>query len=139
MSLPTEFPDQPELDTLAEELRTACVVPELRAGFEEELQQILIPTWTWKKALGRDPWMRLAAGLLVMSMAAAPVAAVVEWIFRTPQTSVVLGFEPWIPPLEVEEEEGWNPGTIPPSISMEDGAFGLSWQNHKRRSWLRTP
>jgi len=129
MSLPTEFSDQSELDALAEELRIACVVPELSAGFEEELQQILTPAWTWKMALGRDPWMRLAAGLLVMSMAAAPVAAVVEWIFRTPQTSVVLGFEPWTPPLEVEAEEGWNLGTIPPSISMEDRAFGLSWQN----------
>lgn len=129
MSLPTEFADQPELDALAEELRAACVVTELKPGFEGELQQLLTPAWTWKKALGRDPWMRLAAGLLVMSTVAAPVAAVMEWVFRSPKTSVVLGFEPWTPPLEVDTEDGWDPGTVPPFISMEDGPFGLSWQN----------
>jgi hypothetical protein len=129
MTLPPIFPDQPELDALAVELRDACTNPVLSENFAEELRQRLTPAWTLKRALGRDPWMRMAAGLLVMSTLAAPVAAMMEWILQKSSAPVVFGFEPWTPPLEVDAEEGWDPGVVPPSISMEDGSFGLSWQN----------
>jgi len=69
--------EQHQLDLLAAELRAALPVAELSDDFQERLESRMRHSWTLRSAFQRNPVIRVAAGLLVMTLAAAPVAALV--------------------------------------------------------------
>ena len=74
--------EQRELDSLAAELRDAMPVVPLSDDFQQRLEAQLHNSWTLRGAFQRNGVIRLAAGLLVMTLAAAPVAA---WVGLWPQ------------------------------------------------------
>lgn len=87
-----EAHEQEQLDRLARELRSAYPEAELSTGFHEALQARLHYSWSFRAALRRNGLMRVAAGLLMISLVAAPVAAVVQLLKAPPKEPPTLGF-----------------------------------------------
>ena len=86
-------PEQESLDRLAEELRGAHPHPALSQNFHEVLQARMQNSWSFRAALRRNGLMRVAAGLLMISLVAAPVAAVVQLLKPPEKAPPTLGFE----------------------------------------------
>jgi len=100
--------EQRELDSLAAELRDAMPATELSDGFQQRLEFRMRGAWTLRGAFQRNGLIRAAAGLLVISLAAAPVAA---WVGLWPEhksTPPEIGFE--IPDEVVVDESGGSLG-----------------------------
>ncbi|MDP7062827.1 MAG: hypothetical protein QF489_07845 [Planctomycetota bacterium] len=92
---PFQIPEQEqqELDRLGAELRDAMPTVHLDEDFHERLAVTLQDSWTFRSALQNNGMIRMAAGLLVMTLAAAPVAA---WVGLWPsqkQERPSIGFE----------------------------------------------
>jgi len=115
--------DQNELDLFAAELRQAHPQPGLSEDFHEGLQARLRQSWSFRSALRTNPLIRVAAGLLVMTMAAAPVAALMYLFGPTKIEKTVLGFEP----RQEYSEEGWRQdaadGNVGYTIIGPEGEF----------------
>jgi hypothetical protein len=95
MSNPFQIPEeeQHELDLLGAELRDAMPEVRMSADFNERLAAGMQSSWTFRSALQNNRLIRMAAGLLVMTLAAAPVAA---WVGLWPQQKKnppAIGFE----------------------------------------------
>lgn len=84
MNLDFNIPEQEqhELDLLAAELRSAIPVAELSSDFQERLESRMRSSWTLRGAFERNALIRAAAALLMVTLAAAPVAA---WVGLWPQ------------------------------------------------------
>lgn len=74
--------EQHELDLLAAELRDAMPVAELSADFQQRLETRMRTSWTIRSAFESNGLIRAAAALLMVTLAAAPVAA---WVGLWPQ------------------------------------------------------
>lgn len=85
--------EKEQLDRLADELRGAFPEPSLSAGFHDSLQARLSQSWSFRAALQRNGLMRIAAGLLMVTLVAAPVAAIVQMFQEPKQGPPTLGFE----------------------------------------------
>ncbi|MGB0952962.1 MAG: hypothetical protein ACPG31_07035 [Planctomycetota bacterium] len=106
--------EEEQLDRLADELRGAFPQPELSHAFHDALQARLSQSWSFRAAMQRNGLMRVAAGLLMVSLIAAPVAAIVQ-MFQAPKDGPpTLGFEmPEKPDSErVIEDASLLPATI---------------------------
>lgn len=127
--------DEAELDQLASELRAACPEPVLSSDFLARLQERMRTRWTLGGAMDRDPVLRIAAGLLVVSLVGAPVAALVSlwpgWQVDRPQ----IGFEgaPDVPDIERPSTEAEGMQVTPPT-GWEDAYFTPEWRRSLERS-----
>lgn len=100
--------EENELDLFAKELRSAYPQPELSEGFFEVLDSRVRHSWSFRVAMQSNPLIRVAAGLLVMTIAAAPVAALF-YMFGPVQTEKPkLGFEP----RQEYSDEGWRADAV---------------------------
>ncbi|MCP4091914.1 MAG: hypothetical protein GY747_00555 [Planctomycetes bacterium] len=95
MSNPFQIPEQEqhELDQLGAELRDAMPEVSLSEDFHEHLAAKIENSWSIRSAFQNNRMIRMAAGLLVMTLAAAPVAA---WVGIWPQQKKnppAIGFE----------------------------------------------
>ena len=81
-----------QLDRLAASLREACPDPSLSSGFHHALSTRLRRGWSFRSALEQNLLIRVAAGLLMVSMVAAPVAALVSLLRNPEPDRLVLGF-----------------------------------------------
>lgn len=97
-----------ELDLFAAELRQAHPQPELSDDFYEVLQSRVRKSWSFRSAMQSNPLIRVAAGLLVMTIAAAPVAALFYMFGPVQVEKPKLGFEP----RQEYSEEGWREDSI---------------------------
>jgi|FLOH01.1.fsa_nt_gi hypothetical protein len=86
--------EQHELDLLAAELRAAQPLAVLSEDFQERLESRMRHSWTLRSAFQRNPVIRVAAGLLVMTLAAAPVAALVGLWPQQKKNPPAIAFEP---------------------------------------------
>jgi hypothetical protein len=84
MNLDFNIPEQEqhELDLLAAELRDAMPVSELSSDFQQRLEARMRSSWTLRGAFERNGLIRAAAAMLMVTLAAAPVAA---WVGLWPQ------------------------------------------------------
>ncbi len=125
--------DETELDQLASELRAAHTEPALSPDFLASLQERLRSRWTFGAAMDRDPLLRVASGLLVISMVAAPVAALVTlwpgWQVERPQ----IGFEVPTDAPDIEHVADEVQQVIPPE-GWEDTYFTPEWRLSLERS-----
>jgi hypothetical protein len=97
-----DLAEQQELDLLAAELRDAMPVATLSDAFHERLEARIRDSWTLRGAFRRNGLIRVAAGLLVITLAAAPVAA---WVGLWPQQAkkgVVFSQEPFREKVQVD-------------------------------------
>lgn len=127
--------EQAELDRFAAELRAAYPATPLSQGFRQRLAERMPTRWTMRAALRRDPLLRVAAGLLVTTMAAAPVAALVTLWQGWTQERPEIGFEVPEAAPEVElvsPDEGAVPVVPPPG--WEEDYFTPEWRTSLERS-----
>lgn len=119
MNSQTHDPEQEQLDRLADELRGAFPQPELSPGFHDALQARLSQSWSFRAALQRNGLMRVAAGLLMISLVAAPVAALVQLFQEPEQGPPTLGFE--MPETLATEKPVTDDSLLPaPIVGPED-------------------
>lgn len=85
-----------QLDALAEELRQAWPHPSLSDGFVERCTAARTPVWSFSEALRRNGLIRAAAGLLLLTLGAAPVVAWVGlWPGGEEEPRTILSQEPF--------------------------------------------
>ena len=96
--------EQNELDLFAAELRSAHPEAELSDDFHEVLDSRIRQSWSFRAAMRTNPLIRVAAGLLVMTIAAAPVAALIYMFGPVQKQPPQLGFEP----RQEFSDEGWR-------------------------------
>lgn len=127
--------DEAELDQLATELRAACPEPALSPDFLAGLQERLRSRWTLGGAMDRDPLLRIAAGLLVMSLVGAPVAALVTLWPGWQADRVEIGFEgpAEVPDIEHVPAEPDAQQVTPPD-GWADAYFTPEWRRSLERS-----
>lgn len=96
--------DEAELLALAEELRAACPPAPVSGDFAAKVQADLARPWTLGRTLDRSRLARAAATLLVVTLAVAPVVAVLQVLpwFKPRQTEI--GMEPFLPAPEVQDQ-----------------------------------
>lgn len=100
--------EQNELDLFASELRSAHPEAELSEDFLEVLDARIRQSWSFRSALRTNPMIRVAAGLLVMTIGAAPVAALIFMFGPVAKQVPQLGFEP----RPEYSEEGWREESV---------------------------
>jgi len=100
--------EENELDLFAAELRQAHPQPELSDDFFEVLQTRVRHSWSFRSAMQSNPLIRVAAGLLVMTIAAAPVAALFYMFGPVKVEKPKLGFEP----RQEISDEGWREDVV---------------------------
>jgi hypothetical protein len=98
-----------ELDRLAAELRSAVPPVALSGDFHDQLSQRLTKSWSFRSAMDRNPLMRAAAGLLMISLIAAPVAALVTLLRPVEEAPPTLGFDA-LPEFTDQERTSWKSG-----------------------------
>ncbi len=94
MSQPMDSEERLALEQLAQELREAHPHPALSTGFLEELSLRVQSKWSFRSAMKRNPVIRVAAGLLMISLVAAPVSAFVILLHKPKSAPQPLGFAP---------------------------------------------
>jgi len=104
--------EQAQLDAFAQELRDAHPEPKLSSGWQEQLHQRIwsqdqhgVSHWTLRLSMEKNPWMRVAASLLLIAVVAAPVSAVFSLMVGPKQEAFTLGFDPAIPDLPERHQE----------------------------------
>ncbi len=127
---PRDAAEEARLDAFAGELREAHAPPalsaELRARLDREMDQVLLTVPSrrdWRLTLERSPWMRAAAGLLLLAVIAAPVSAVWSLLTKPHREPVVLGFDPAIPELPRTEREDEIADMIQPPLEEDLPVF----------------
>lgn len=127
---PRDAAEEARLDAFAAELREAHAQPvlseELRGRLDRELDQALLAVPArrdWRLTLERSPWMRAAAGLLLLAVIAAPVSAVWSLLAKPDREPVVLGFDPAIPELPRTEREAEVADMIQPPLEEDLPVF----------------
>jgi len=116
-------PEQESLDRLAEELRGAHPHPALSQNFHEVLQARMQNSWSFRAALRRNGLMRVAAGLLMISLVAAPVAAVVQLLKPPEKAPPTLGFE--LPEGVTEVASSEDASLLPSTIYGPEDEYDL--------------
>lgn len=98
-ALPTGA-EREELLALADELRAAHPEPAVGAEFGERVRAELGRPWSLRRTLDASRLARAAATLMVVTLAIAPVVALMQVLpwFRTPNT--VVSVEPYLPAPE---------------------------------------
>lgn len=96
-----------ELDRLAAELHAAIAPAALSEDFHAQLARRLQRSWSFRSAMDRNPLMRVAAGLLMVSLIAAPVAALVTLLRPAEKAPPTLGFEA-LPEFSEQERGSWK-------------------------------
>lgn len=121
--LPSELES---LDQLAEDLHKAVEPAPLSEDFHDRLEIRLRKSWSFRSALDRNPLMRAAAGLLMISLIAAPVAALVTLFAPPVEAPPVLGFDA-LPEFSEAERESWQNegGEGPAAIVGPEDEFDL--------------
>jgi len=117
--------ERAELERLADELRAACRDPELAPDFRERLALRLRRAPMWRRTLRRSVTARLAASVLVLLLAAGPIAAVALFWPELVAPRVLLGFEPTPPPPAPARPADAPP---PPVVPPPDERFGPEWE-----------
>lgn len=123
--------EQHELDLLGAELRDAMPEISMSADFHERLAAQMHNNWTLRSAFQNNRLIRVAAGLLVMTLAATPVAA---WVGLWPQqkkTPPLIGFEL---PTEIDVDQ--SGGTLGESdgnqvIGPNDEFEAFEWSEER--------
>ncbi|MDA0667506.1 MAG: hypothetical protein O3A95_07700 [Planctomycetota bacterium] len=100
--------EENELDLFAEELRSAYPQPELSEDFFEVLEARVRQSWSFRSAMQSNPLIRVAAGMLVMTIAAAPVAALFYMFGPMETEKPKLGFEP----RQEYSDAGWREDAV---------------------------
>ena len=125
--------ERAQLDALAEELRAACPQPPLSRSFLERLDARLAQPWTLRAAMDRNPVLRAAAGLLVLLMAGAPLAALIGLLPGWPGQRPELGFDvPALPPQVEEPAAEAKVPVVPPYDG--DELFTPEWRRELERA-----
>ncbi len=111
-SHPLSAQEQAQLDALAKELHDAHPEPKFSSGWQEKLHQRIwsqdqhgVAHWTLRLSMEKNPWMRVAASLLLIAVVAAPVSAVFSLMVGPKQEAFTLGFDPAIPDLPERHQE----------------------------------
>ena len=127
--------DEAELDQLALELRAACPEPAMSPDFLAGLQDRLRSRWTLGGAMDRDPLLRVAAGLLMVSLVGAPVAALVTMWPGWQANRVEIGFEgPTDVPDVAHVPAEFDAQQVTPPDGWEDAYFTPEWRRSLERS-----
>jgi len=144
---PFEPPATGEPDDLAEfagELRSALPDPPFRAEFAARLAEMGSATWSVGISLRRNPVLRAAAFLLILTVSAVPVTALVQLLAWPRSDPPILHFEA---PLPRPEHQG-DPGllrAVPPPIPEprlveetwnEDWARAVEGENRRKQAVL---
>lgn len=116
--------EQAQLDAFAQELREAHPEPLLLSGWQEQLHQRIwsqgqhgVAHWTLRLSMEKNPWMRVAASLLLIAVVAAPVSAVFSLMVGPKQEAFTLGFDPAIPDMPERHQE-----SLEESLDLGSGA-----------------
>ncbi|MHC4837797.1 MAG: hypothetical protein ACYTF3_06380 [Planctomycetota bacterium] len=127
---PRDAAEEARLDAFAAELREAHAQPalsaELRGRLDREMDQALLAVPSrrdWRLTLERNPWMRAAAGLLLLAVIAAPVSAVWSLLTKPDREPVVLGFDPAVPESPRTEREDEVADMIQPPLEEDLPVF----------------
>jgi hypothetical protein len=126
--------EQAELEALAAELRASVAPTPLSSGFAERLDLRLSRAWTLRAAMDRNPVLRVAAGLLVLVLAGAPLAALVGLLPGWPGRRPDLGFDaPALPPA-VETPVAQDVPPVVPPFDSDDLLFTPEWRQALERA-----
>ena len=104
-----------ELESFAEELRSAHPRIQLQADFSAKVRARLIPSWTFRQALRSNRLVRAAAMVLIALTGSVPVLAVFALVISSSPEPAPIGFLPLSPSPLVDDPVAPDPAVLTPA------------------------
>ncbi|MFQ5748105.1 MAG: hypothetical protein ACE5H3_01455, partial [Planctomycetota bacterium] len=141
---PSASPEHDDLPEFSRELRAALPDPPCRPEFAARLAELGSATWSVGISLRRNPVLRAAAFLLILTVSAVPVTALVQLLAWPRKDPPILRFE--APLLRPEPQPDPGPlHAVPPQVPEprlvgetwgEDWARAVEGENRRKQAVL---